>query len=132
MTTQHRDQLSPQLTIDPNEYTLRFETYQPGCIRINKSIYNTPILILSDRIIETDSIPYSELTTHDIVRWHSKHKPDLILIGCAHHSPHVLYDHIQKQPKHIGVEIMSTAACIRAYIAMQVEQRKVLCYLSAD
>jgi uncharacterized protein len=131
MAKQPSDQLSPQLNIDPNQYALRFEAYHAGCIRINKTAYDTALVILCDRIIETDSTPYTELTRRDILRWHTEHNPDLILIGCAHHNSYTLYDDIQNHHQHIGVEIMSTVACIHAYIAMQVEQRRVLCYLSA-
>ena len=128
----HNDaQLGPMLSTSPDQNTLRFSGHEPGRIHINGTTYTASLLILNDRIIQTNLSPYNTLTAQTIMQWSWEYTPDLILIGAANHSPHALYDQVQQmnhQP--ISLEIMSTEACIRAYISMQIEQRQVLCYLT--
>lgn len=132
MNQSSADACGPQLTLTTNQTPLRFRAFEPGYIGINQHRHTAGVLIFEDVLIDIDMPVFSELSSDIVQTWALRYKPEMILIGTG--SAHRWFDQTicDHAGNVIGLESMNTDACIRTFVALQSEPRRIMCYLSAS
>jgi uncharacterized protein len=122
--------MSSTLTHDDNPAGFQIRSYQPGCIKVNDTLF-THSLILSATTLISDWRPQhiANLTAADFNPILTL-KPTILLLGTGAtlvFPPVTCYGELINQG--IGVEIMNTSAACHTYTALTAENRNVVAAL---
>lgn len=104
-------------------------SFSPGELRINNKVFNTPVILTSDNILEWSPPPIAAMTAADFEQILLM-KPELILLGTGRKQEipqNELIITVMQQG--IGFEFMDTAAACRTYNLLAGEYRNVVAAL---
>lgn len=104
--------------------------YQPGELRINDTLYRTPVILSADALAEGPAIGAAAHLTAAHAEMLIALDPEIVLLGTG--AEHDFAPHEFSVPfleKRIGFESMGTAAACRTFSVLIAEQRRVVALL---
>lgn len=115
-----------KLSLDSGTASYRIRAYGPGSVTIEDTVYTAPLILMPERVIPDWPVTsVTELTSEDFAPV-LQYEPEIILLGTGT---------VQTFPdgslmaglarRHIGLEVMDTAAACRTYNILMAEDRRV-------